>query len=65
MGIELALADVGITYCPEARVARYLQSGELREVLPEWSPIAPAMYLYYPRSSHCARRATGTDSCVT
>ncbi|UXY08807.1 LysR family transcriptional regulator [Kosakonia sp. ML.JS2a] len=48
MGIELALADVGITYCPEARVARYLQSGELREVLPEWSHIAPAMYLYYP-----------------
>ena len=48
MGIELALADVGITYCPEKRVERYLRSGELRVVLAEWSPVEPAMYLYYP-----------------
>lgn len=48
MGIELALADVGITYCPEKRVAQYLRSGELRVVLAEWSPVEPAMYLYYP-----------------
>lgn len=48
MGIELALADVGITYCPEKRVEKYLRSGELREVLPQWAPTEPAMYLYYP-----------------
>lgn len=48
MGIELALADVGITYCPEKRVEQYLKSGALREVLPQWAPTEPAMYLYYP-----------------
>lgn len=47
-GIDLALADVGITYCPEKRVEKQLQSGELRVVLPDWSPTEPAMYLYYP-----------------
>lgn len=47
-GIDLALGDAGITYCPEKRVEHYLKSGELRVVLPEWSPVAPAMYLYYP-----------------
>lgn len=47
-GIDLALADVGITYCLEKRVEHYLRSGELQVVLPEWSPIEPAMYLYYP-----------------
>lgn len=48
MGIELALADAGITYCPQQRVESYLQSGALRVVLPDWAPVAPAMYLYYP-----------------
>ena len=47
-GIDLALADVGITYCRERRVEKQLQSGELRVVLPDWSPTEPAMYLYYP-----------------
>lgn len=48
MGIELALAGVGITYCLEKRVAAWLRSGELCVVLPDWSPEEPAMYLYYP-----------------
>lgn len=47
-GIDLARAHVGITYCPEKRVEEYLRSGELRVVLPEWSFIDTAMYLYYP-----------------
>lgn len=47
-GIDLALADVGITYCPEKRVEVYLQRGELQVVLGEWSPVDTAMYLYYP-----------------
>lgn len=36
-GLDLALGDVGITYCPEKRAEPYLASGKLRVVLPEWS----------------------------
>lgn len=46
--LELALAGVGIGYCLESRASMYLKSGQLREVLPDWSPTEPAMYLYYP-----------------
>lgn len=49
-GIDLALGDVGITYCPEKRVEKYIKSGELTVVLADWSPVEPAMYLYYPRN---------------
>lgn len=48
MGLELALAGAGITYCLEKRVEPWLRSGELRVVLAEWAPMEPAMYLYYP-----------------
>lgn len=48
MGIELALADVGITYCLEERVAEHIRRGELTVVLPDWSPVEPALHLYYP-----------------
>jgi len=48
LGVELALKDVGITYCLEERVAEHIKTGELHIVLPDWSPIEPAMHLYYP-----------------
>ncbi len=48
MGVELALAGVGITYCLEDRVSEYLRDGSLQTVLPDWAPVEPAMYLYYP-----------------
>ncbi|MCA1179587.1 MULTISPECIES: LysR family transcriptional regulator [unclassified Pantoea] len=48
MGVELALGDVGITYCLEDRVSDYIKRGELVEVLSDWAPIEPAMHLYYP-----------------
>lgn len=48
LAIELALAGAGIAYCLEDRVATYLKSGSLRVILPEWSPVEPAMQLYYP-----------------
>jgi len=48
IGIELALSDVGIFYCLESRVADYLRDGRLRIVLPDWAPVEPPMYLYYP-----------------
>ncbi|NAT15200.1 LysR family transcriptional regulator [Pseudomonas syringae pv. actinidifoliorum] len=47
-GIEMALADRGITYCLEDRVKPYLDRGELQIVLPDWSPIEPAFHIYYP-----------------
>lgn len=47
-GIEMALADRGITYCLEARVRSHLARGELQIVLPDWAPEEPAFYLYYP-----------------
>lgn len=48
LAIELALAGTGIAYCLENRVAEPLRNGTLRVVLPDWSPVEPAMYLYYP-----------------
>lgn len=47
-GIEMALADRGITYCPEDRIRKHLERGELQIVLPDWSPIEPAFHMYYP-----------------
>ncbi|OFC69381.1 LysR family transcriptional regulator [Alteromonas confluentis] len=48
LGIELALADVGIFYCPEQRVEGYLSSGKLHCVLPNWVSLDDGMYIYYP-----------------
>lgn len=48
LGIDMALAGVGITYCLEERVAAYIASGALQYVLPDWSPIEPPFTLYYP-----------------
>nr|WP_257604575.1 LysR substrate-binding domain-containing protein [Pseudomonas fluorescens] len=48
----MALADRGITYCLEERVSDYLAPGELQIVLPDWAPIEPAFYIYYPGRRH-------------
>nr|WP_318382397.1 LysR family transcriptional regulator [uncultured Enterobacter sp.] len=48
LAVELAMADVGITYCLERRVRDALRDGKLQVVLPDWSPVEPAMHLYYP-----------------
>ena len=47
-GIAMALADRGITYCLEERVRAHLDNGQLQVVLPDWAPVEPAMYIYYP-----------------
>jgi len=47
-GIAMALADQGITYCPEERIRAHLDAGRLQVVLPDWAPIEPPYYLYYP-----------------
>ncbi|WMY11765.1 LysR family transcriptional regulator [Paraburkholderia phenoliruptrix] len=48
LGIELALAGTGVTYCLEDRVRQHLDRGELQVVLPDWAPVEPAFHLYYP-----------------
>lgn len=48
LAIELALAGTGIAYCLENRVSQHIREGNLRVILPDWSPVEPAMYLYYP-----------------
>ncbi|WMY09592.1 LysR family transcriptional regulator [Paraburkholderia phenoliruptrix] len=48
LGIELALAGAGVTYCLEHRVSEYLRRGDLQLVLPDWAPIEPSFHLYYP-----------------
>lgn len=47
-GIEMALADRGIFYAPEERIADHVERGELQVVLPDWSSIGPPFYIYYP-----------------
>ncbi|TFE36793.1 LysR family transcriptional regulator [Paraburkholderia dipogonis] len=47
LGIELALAGAGITYCLEDRVLEHLRRGDLQVVLPDWAPVEPAFHLYY------------------
>ncbi|MBF8789047.1 LysR family transcriptional regulator [Pseudomonas asiatica] len=47
-GIEMALADRGITYCPEERIRPHVEAGRLQVVLADWAPIEPPYYIYYP-----------------
>jgi DNA-binding transcriptional LysR family regulator len=47
--LALAVAETGggIAYCQEGLVARQLEAGTLREVLPEWSSVGPGFHVYY------------------
>lgn len=46
--LEACLAGVGLAQLPDGLVQRYLERGELREVLPEWSEPFEGYHLYYP-----------------
>ena len=46
--VQLAQTGAGIAYVLEARVKEQLASGQLVQVLPEWSSMGPAFFLYYP-----------------
>jgi len=48
LGVDIAVAGGGITYCLEERVRDEVGRGELQIVLPDWAPTEPAFYLYYP-----------------
>ncbi|NEK17125.1 LysR family transcriptional regulator [Rhizobium leguminosarum] len=46
--IDAAVSGYGIAYVPESLVGDELTSGELVQVLNDWSPMFPGYYLYYP-----------------
>jgi DNA-binding transcriptional LysR family regulator len=46
--VDAALSGMGIGYIPESLVESRLTSGELVQVLDEWSPKFSGYYLYYP-----------------
>lgn len=48
LGIDMAVAGCGITYCLEHRARPFLDRGELQVVLPDWSPFEPPFQIYYP-----------------
>lgn len=51
--IDAAEAGFGLSFVPEDMIQPQLKSGELIEVLQEWSPVFPGYYLYYPsRKQH-------------
>ncbi len=46
--IDAALNGYGIAYVPENIVERQIASGELAQVLDDWSPFFDGYFLYYP-----------------
>ncbi len=49
---EAAIAGLGIAYVPERVAARYLADSQLVEVLEDWCPPIPGLFLYYPGHRH-------------
>ncbi len=46
--IDAAVSGYGIAYVPDNIVARHIASGELVQVLDDWSPFFDGYFLYYP-----------------
>jgi len=46
--IDAAVKGLGIAYVPENLVQQQLASGELVQILNDWTPLFPGYYLYYP-----------------
>ncbi|KPC55399.1 LysR family transcriptional regulator [Amantichitinum ursilacus] len=52
LAVEAALRGIGIAWVNQALVADALASGQLVQVLPDWSPAQPGLCLYYPANRH-------------
>ncbi len=50
--INAALDGVGLSYAPKELVQQYLEIGQLREVLADWTPTFQGYHLYYPSRRH-------------
>lgn len=46
--IDAAVSGYGVAYVPENIVERHIASGELVQVLDDWSPFFDGYFLYYP-----------------
>lgn len=46
--IDAAVSGYGIAYVPESIVEQHIASGELIQVLEDWSPFFDGYFLYYP-----------------
>lgn len=49
---KAALEGIGIAYVYEGYVREYLKSGQLVQLLADWTPVYAGMCLYYPRQRH-------------
>jgi DNA-binding transcriptional LysR family regulator len=50
--IGAALAGLGLIYSFDEFLRRYIDGGELVEILPDWSPCFSGPFLYYPSRKH-------------
>ena len=50
--IQAAIDGGGLAYVPYDVVVKYIESGELIQLLADWSPCFPGYYLYYPSRQH-------------
>jgi DNA-binding transcriptional LysR family regulator len=46
--IDAAVAGYGIAYVPESLVEKERASGQLIQILDDWSPMFTGYYLFYP-----------------
>jgi DNA-binding transcriptional LysR family regulator len=46
--LRAALDGFGIAYLPQGQVQPYLETGELVQILADWTPPYPGYHLYYP-----------------
>lgn len=56
--VNAALHGLGVAQVLRFMVHRYLRTGELVELLPEWERQAPTVHLAFPSHRHISRRAT-------
>ena len=54
--VEAVLAGHGISQCVTFTVAKYLESGELVEVLPGWTRPALPVHVVYPPNRHLSAK---------
>lgn len=57
VSLNYTKADLGISYLPISLVQKYLQSGELVALLPEWKKQAPTAYLVYANRKHLPQKS--------
>jgi DNA-binding transcriptional LysR family regulator len=50
--VDAALAGLGLIYSFDDFLRPYIDSGQLVEILPDWSPRFPGPFLYYPSRKH-------------